>query len=325
MEVKNLIRKFHDGCIDEAELLELRENINAMSDEEMAALIEDDWLDDDLADETEDTRWMKETVWKRITRKIYRKTSGRIIRIVAYAAAVVIPVLFVVCYNMYHRMSMAEESCIALSTGKGEKVKTVLPDGTKVWLNENSRLDYRMADINSKKRLVNFEGEAYFEVAHGKGRFEISNRAVNVLVLGTKFNFSAHATDSVAVLSLDEGSVRLTSLKTSDEVNMKMGDVATLSYASGKITVSTPKTRKQFSAWQRNELVLNRATFATLCGQLRKAYGIDVKVEDGNVHDDTFTGVIPTDNLGVAIDIIEHVYGVKTKLDDRTLVIRAGK
>lgn len=321
MKTEELIKKYHDGSLDDKELELLRGQVNAMDDDELSSLLEADWMSDAHAADTADTRHMKETVWRKILGTVYRKAPSRALRIVSYAAAVLVPVLFVMCYYMYHRMAVAEDSSIVLATGKGEKVQTVLPDGTKVWLNENSRIDYRMADINSKRRLVHFEGEAYFEVAHGRGRFEIACRAVNVLVLGTKFNLSANPTDSVAALSLDEGRVRFTSLKTNDEVNMKVGDVATLHYASGKITLSVPESRKGFTAWKRNEVMLNHVTFATLCGQLRKWYGVEVKVESGNVYAGTFTGVIPTDNLGVAIDIIEHVYAVKTRLADRTLVV----
>ena len=52
---------------------------------------------------------------------------------------------------------------VTVVTQLGERSQVVLPDGTKVWLNSSSSVEY-VAPFFSRQRRVKMEGEAYFEV-----------------------------------------------------------------------------------------------------------------------------------------------------------------
>lgn len=95
-----------------------------------------------------------------------------------------------------------------LTVPRGGQYRVILPDGTKVWLNNVSSLRYPVA-FTGNTREVTVTGEAYFEVAKDAGKpFTVKVNDVNVQVLGTAFNISAYTTrDTRAVLL--EGSVRI--------------------------------------------------------------------------------------------------------------------
>src|SRR3546814_12659628 len=65
-----------------------------------------------------------------------------------------------------------------------------LSDGTKVWLNSASTLKYP-SQFAASERIVNLEGEAYFEVSKGVP-FKVLSHGQTVEVLGTQFNVSAY-------------------------------------------------------------------------------------------------------------------------------------
>jgi ferric-dicitrate binding protein FerR (iron transport regulator) len=77
--------------------------------------------------------------------------------------------------------------------GQQQKELT-LPDGTRVWLNEGSKLSYPTA-FASERREVTLEGEAYFEVVHLQQHqpFVIKANGTETTVLGTSFNVAAAA------------------------------------------------------------------------------------------------------------------------------------
>ncbi|WP_390601967.1 FecR domain-containing protein [Bacteroides sp. f07] len=62
------------------------------------------------------------------------------------------------------------ERFISLSSPYGAKVEAELPDGSHVWLNSNTRLEYPEA-FDGDRRRVSLDGEAYFEVHADKASF----------------------------------------------------------------------------------------------------------------------------------------------------------
>ena len=96
-----------------------------------------------------------------------------------------------------------------LSTPAGGQYQVTLADGTKVWLNALSRLQFPNAFIGND-RTVDLTGEAYFEIAKDKSRpFMVRVSGVTVQVLGTNFNVNAYHDEAEIKTTLLEGAVRL--------------------------------------------------------------------------------------------------------------------
>ncbi|WP_256003961.1 FecR family protein [Pedobacter deserti] len=97
-----------------------------------------------------------------------------------------------------------------LETPRGGTYQLTLPDGTTVLLNAASSITYPVA-FTGKERLVEMNGEAYFEVAHNpKKPFKVKiNESNTIEVLGTHFNISAYDDEKIMRTTLLEGSVRL--------------------------------------------------------------------------------------------------------------------
>ena len=76
-----------------------------------------------------------------------------------------------------------------LSTPRGMDFKVILPDGSEVWLNAESTIEFPTA-FHDGLRQVRLQGEAYFKVAHDeRSPFIVTSEQMNVRVLGTSFNF----------------------------------------------------------------------------------------------------------------------------------------
>src|SRR5690606_28811338 len=82
---------------------------------------------------------------------------------------------------------------IEIMTQKGVRKQLVLPDGTKVWLNADSKLSYDNSMNDNDVRSVDLEGEAFFDVAKDVDRpFLIETKEISIKVLGTVFNVKAY-------------------------------------------------------------------------------------------------------------------------------------
>ena len=85
-----------------------------------------------------------------------------------------------------------------------------MPDGTRVSLGTRTSFSYD-SRYGKSERIVQLEGEAYFEVAKDKDKpFIVKTKEQSIEALGTKFNVSAYPTDSLLTTTLLEGSVLLT-------------------------------------------------------------------------------------------------------------------
>lgn len=91
----------------------------------------------------------------------------------------------------------------------GQRVQLSLSDGTKVWLNSNSKLDFDERFTGTERR-VRLDGEAFFEVAHEEKKpFIVETGYGEIQVLGTVFNVSAYQNQGDFEVKLFEGSVRV--------------------------------------------------------------------------------------------------------------------
>ena len=91
----------------------------------------------------------------------------------------------------------------------GVRTKVVLPDGTQVWLNSNSKLKYS-PDFNLHSREVDLEGEAYFDVAKDMERpFIVHASTIDVRVLGTAFTIKSYPQDETIEATLLKGAIEI--------------------------------------------------------------------------------------------------------------------
>lgn len=96
------------------------------------------------------------------------------------------------------------------SAAKGQTVFLELPDGTKVWLNADSKLSYS-GGAKETGRKVTLSGEAYFEVAPHPGKpFVIHTGNLRTEVLGTSFNVKAYPDNNKAEVTVLTGKVAVT-------------------------------------------------------------------------------------------------------------------
>lgn len=100
--------------------------------------------------------------------------------------------------------NQTQSSVILMATPRGKDCHLTLADGTRVWMNADSRLEFPERFTGSL-RTVRLSGEAYFEVAHDRRHpFVVESPYMNVTVLGTTFNMRAYSPIETSV-TLVEG------------------------------------------------------------------------------------------------------------------------
>ena len=121
----------------------------------------------------------------------------------------------VLVYTSSDNAAPAEAKYNTLEIPRGGEYALQLADGSRVWLNAETRLRYPVAFTGAERR-VELEGEAYFEVSKDAAHpFIVRANGVDVRVLGTSFNVAAYGTEVVTTLAegrvaVEAGSERVT-------------------------------------------------------------------------------------------------------------------
>jgi len=207
-----------------------------------------------------------------------------------------------------------------ISTPNGGQYALVLPDGTRVMLNAASSLTYPAA-FQGKERVVQLDGEAYFEVAKNKDMpFKVKSGAQTVEVLGTHFNINAYDDEASIKTTLLEGSVRVSS--GTNAVTIVPGQQAgTKRTETGEISKYTVDVDKE-TAWKDGLFSFQNDDLKSIMRQVARWYDVKV-VYASNLPNEKFIGEISrTSNLSDVFKILE-LNNVHFAVEGKTVTVSA--
>ena len=164
-----------------------------------------------------------------------------------------------------------------LDIPRGGEFCLTLSDGTRVWLNSETSIQYPVV-FGTKERRVFIQGEAYFEVAKdAKKPFTVQFMSSSVTVLGTSFNIRAYPEEKQSQTTLAEGSVRIYSPGSS--MLLKPGEQAEVKALSGEMVKQEVEV-KNFTSWKDGRFVFEQQPLEDIMRTLERWYDIRVIFKD---------------------------------------------
>ena len=164
-----------------------------------------------------------------------------------------------------------------LEIPRGGEFCLTLSDGTKVWLNSATSIQYPVA-FGTKARRVFVQGEAYFEVAKdAKKPFIVQFMSSAVTVLGTSFNVRAYPEEGHSLTTLAEGSVCITG--GDNTISIKPGEQVEVDALSGDMVKREVEVR-DFTSWKDGRFVFVRRPLEEIMRTLERWYDIRVVFKD---------------------------------------------
>ncbi|MBO9151353.1 FecR family protein [Chitinophaga sp. GCM10012297] len=190
-----------------------------------------------------------------------------------------------------------------LTVPRGGKYRLILADGTKVWLNAASELQFPTA-FPGTERVVELKGEGYFEVAQNAAKpFIVKTEDIRVEVLGTHFNVKAYADEPATNTALLEGSVRIVTAGGQSSL-LKPGDLAKVT-AGNHIDVARDPDPGQAVAWKDGLFAFRNTEMTVILREIGRWYDVDVSYE-GPVTRRRFTGKVSRSySLAETLSILE--------------------
>ncbi len=203
---------------------------------------------------------------------------------------------------------------------KGQRKEFTLPDGSRVWLNADTKIKYRKK-FNQSVREVFLCGEAYFSVVKDATRpFIVKTYKLDIKVLGTVFNVKSYPGDKTIETTLVTGLVSIENNsdkeKKSAPVLVKPQQKAIFSVSAEQIKVETVNVDKSTS-WKSGKLVFDNESIDGVLAKLQRWYGVQVEVPGKNGHiEDRYTLTVKDENIEEVIKLLQYTSRITFKVKD---------
>ena len=230
-----------------------------------------------------------------------------------------------------------------ISTHNGSRTKTLLPDGSTVWLNAGSKLDYSK-DFGLSLREVNLVGEGFFDVIKNPEKpFIVHTNSVDIKVTGTAFNVRSYPNDKTTETSLIRGSVEVTLkkrpgekwvLKPNEKLVLLNNDATYINELSEKKEiVKIPLiAKKELTyqegdpvavevAWTKNKLSFEDETFEEVARKMERWYDVSFEFRNSATKSLMLHNSFTDETLEQAMEALEFSFNFKYRIEDKKVII----
>ena len=207
----------------------------------------------------------------------------------------------------------------SFETPAGQRVSMNLSDGTHVWLNAGSRIEYPVV-FDRKARRVKVSGEAMFEVTHDANRpFIVETFVSEIEVLGTKFNVVADESRSLFSTTLLEGKVKVTS----GDQNVILHPDEVVNLINGHLLVFHNNDPVAMQ-WTEGILSMKGISFEELMSKFERIYDVKIVYECEKIPTIEFASgkIRISDGIDHALRVLQHVADFTYERDEEHNIIR---
>jgi ferric-dicitrate binding protein FerR (iron transport regulator) len=281
-----------------------------------------------------------------------RKSTGQNISFLLqrWKTIAAIALLVTVGSSLYYyynnkNFNLSDQSINQFATMAGTRSKTILPDGTTVWLNSESTIHYN-ADFGQAKREVTLSGEAFFDVTHNEDiPFIVHAKTVDILVKGTAFNVRSYPGTEKVQTSLLRGLVELSSttlpgrkiqLHPNEKITFEVPEInSTQNPGSVKKPVLSASTTytidslKESSlaavipevSWIENRLVFDNEALTEVLEKMEKWYSVDIHLKNHKIASKQVSGILEKENIEEALKALQLLNDFNYTINGREINI----
>lgn len=185
----------------------------------------------------------------------------------------------------------------AYSTAVGQRDSVILADGSRVMLGPDSRLTVP-ADYGVTTRTVALRGDGYFDVHHDSATpFVVHAGDAVIEDIGTRFTIESDALDTTTV-SVLAGSVRLRAVDSATTTGaiLLAGDRGSVT-TEGVVLAAPHTVGADDAAWTTGRLVFRDASLVRVTGELRRWYGVNIRIADSSLANRHFTNTFNGESI----------------------------
>ena len=214
-----------------------------------------------------------------------------------------------------------------ISTKAGERANVDLGDGTKVFLNADSKLTVPDS-FSPQQRIVRLNGQAFFDVMPDENRpFYIETNNAIIEVVGTSFDVKSYDDDEKIRVVVQEGTVELKKAEEkAEKLVINKGYLGSLNRDAGSFSRELVEDVSVYTGWKEGRLVFKNTPFEEVLAHIKRWYDVDVILEFSNdsLLEKEFTADLKTRSVADVFDVISMSMNIEYDLNQTkdTITVR---
>lgn len=256
--------------------------------------------------------------WRVVSKKIRReKNKKQLFHFLRTAAAILLLPTIMLTVFLYSELGSVDfGQQVQVSSAYGTVTKTVLSDGTEVWLNSGSVLTYPQR-FSGNKRVVSLVGEAYFKVSSDKSnRFDVvmPNNLI-VSAYGTEFNINAYKEDETIDVTLVKGNVEVKKVDDSDKRDLHPGQYLKYNKGEGLMRLEDVNLLVK-TGWKDGKMIFRRASMTEVTQRLSRHFNVDIRLEEKELYSYEYSATFTTETLNEILYLLGKTAPIEYKIID---------
>lgn len=225
-----------------------------------------------------------------------------------------ITILLTVGFFFYFFNNSSPE-IISLKTTQNT-LEQILPDGSVVFLNNNTSLTY-LANFDGNTREISMTGEAFFDIKRDETKpFLIHANGSDIKVLGTSFNVKAY--DKNVKVSVETGKVQFANK--AKATLLVAGEQATFEAEKDTIKKQIIADKNTF-AYKTKVFVFDNASLDYVSNVLAQGYHVNIRLQNEGIKSCRLTTKFENESLADALNIIAETLNLTVSAKGETYVL----
>lgn len=257
---------------------------------------------------------------KKVNKRIMDKKFRRVYLYVQRVAVILLlPLLLLSGYLLWQPREDVPVFYLETRMTPGMIGSTILPDGTKVWLNSSSYLKYPSL-FSGQTREVTLDGEAYFEVTpNAEKPFIVHSGNTSVKVLCTEFNMDAYSSNGFIATTLVNGSIEFSyqnENNISNSLLIEPNEQAYYDKKTNQTKIDEAYTPKDI-AWKNGQIILRDTPLSDILWILSKRFNVEFIIKDPALYKHSYTGVFTNQQIERVLEHFKRSSGIRYKVNYR--------
>ena len=245
---------------------------------------------------------------------ILSKDEAKVLKLFPYKRIIQVAAMLLLVAGAFLWMTRTTEAVndwIMVQAMDNSTEKVELPDGSTVWLNENSQLAY--AANFSNNRQLTLKGEAFFEVERDAAHpLSIESGQTITTVLGTSFNIRAYPSESAVEVSVSSGKVSFAeTISNTKPLILEKDQTGVLDKGAWKLRKETAVQANRL-AWRTKKLTFQDTKMLEVARDMERYFGIKMSNANPLLNNCRFTGEFKEPQLNDVLQAVEFALDIES-------------
>ncbi len=245
-----------------------------------------------------------------------------------YAAAAVLLLVSLLTVSMFYLIENNQKE-VAISSSEPERIIKTVPfgqkniikflDGSEVKLNAGSTISF-ISGFEPEKRVVNLQGEAFFDVAKDENRpFFIKSGDAEVKVTGTSFNVRAFENENEIKVAVVSGSVEV-NFSNGKQAKLEKNEMAIYDNQIKSVSLHSFDYNQEIG-WKDGKLIFDQDNLQEVLLKLQRWYGVEIILKEKSVAG-LYNGEFENASLEMVMEGISFAYGLEYTINGKTVELK---